>query len=108
MLENVGIAPKRDTTRHGAADSVGKEELMQNVRDAGLGIADRIHVRGMWSVGARVGGRDDGLLTSSDVDACRSGRLMWDVEARRRLRAPTRDGRGGAEVLPLLRGGPYS
>lgn len=82
------------------ADVVTQGSLLRDIRASGKGVADTLHVLGLWRVAADA---NNGILKLSDTEACRKGELLWQVEERRKLR----DGMHG-EVLPFLRGGPIS
>lgn len=56
---------------------------------------DQIHVYGLWAIAAN----QEGQLSSHDLKLCQEGRLLPDIEKRRRDRR---------DVLPFLRGGPIS
>lgn len=91
MLEDVPI--------QAGSSGVTREDMMGATRAAGKGLADRVHVRGLWAVCADV----NGILGAKELEACKKGELMWHVAERRKVR----DG-GHGEVLPFMRGGPFS
>lgn len=103
MLEDVNVQYASLSPGTGPSTGVGRHELMSSVRMAGLGLVDQVHAWGLHAVSAGVGGNRDGILTKNDVEMARQGRLMWDVERRRRYRSGAK-----GEVLPLSRGGPIS
>lgn len=105
MLENVKMHYTRlnSSPSNQGRTGVGQHEVLSCVQMAGLGLADQIHIFGIWAVAAACRGEWENVMSKSHVEMCRSGTLMWDVERRRKFR----DGDEG-EVLPLRRGGPYS
>ena len=90
MLEDVDV----DAGTKGAS----RKQLLHAVRSKG--IFDRLHVLGLWALAADV---NSGTFSTAELEASRSGELLWMVEERRRHR----DGAHG-EILPLWRGGPVS
>lgn len=85
-LENLHIDPKKEYGMREIAAEGWKQ----------IGLGGAVEAAGLWALAADV---KTGLLKGSDVESFREGRLLGELERRRRDRS---------QVLPFLRGGPIN
>ncbi|KAE9991413.1 hypothetical protein EG327_011716 [Venturia inaequalis] len=101
QLESVSISTgKKGFTRREVLELVDSE-YQRGGSELGMvkRLFDRIHLLGVWVIGARTQGRGKGMVDGKTLEAFMKGGFFEIVRERRRDRG---------DVLPLWRGGPIS